>query len=243
MLEVKIEKILPVTEARDSFNKLVDEVEGTDELYVLTKNGKPAAVLVGVHHLEKLTGTSEEELMAQANVAEQKDEPTAMNTAETPMADTSTTSPAINIGPSTTDAPVTPATDEPVLGEAPTTEATPATTEPMSSPAAANQQSGATASPFENAAPATAAETTGPVEDPLDFLNDSDTDPIPTTPGTPATANPAPTPLGTAPTMPEATPAFGQTPVANEPTPAPTTPTTTTPTTDPTIPTPPAQQM
>jgi len=63
MLEVKIENIIPVTEARDSFNKIVDEVEGSDQLYVLTKNGKPAAVIVGVHHLEKLTGTSHEELI------------------------------------------------------------------------------------------------------------------------------------------------------------------------------------
>ncbi len=58
MLQVNIEKIIPVTEARDMFNKIVDEVEGTDELYVLTKNGKPAAVVVGVNHLEKLTGES-----------------------------------------------------------------------------------------------------------------------------------------------------------------------------------------
>lgn len=56
MLQVNIEKILPVTEARDMFNKIVDDVEGTDELWVLTKNGKPAAVMVGVNHLEKLTG-------------------------------------------------------------------------------------------------------------------------------------------------------------------------------------------
>lgn len=62
MLEVKIENILPVTEARDSFNQLVDKVEGSDEMYVLTKNGKPVAILVGVVHLEKLTGTSHEEL-------------------------------------------------------------------------------------------------------------------------------------------------------------------------------------
>ncbi len=58
MLQVNIEKIIPVTEARDMFNKIVDEVEGTDELYVLTKNGKPCAVVVGVNHLEKLTGES-----------------------------------------------------------------------------------------------------------------------------------------------------------------------------------------
>lgn len=56
MLEVQIENIIPVTEARDKFNQIVDAVEGTEELYVLTKNGKPAAIVVGVHHLEKLTG-------------------------------------------------------------------------------------------------------------------------------------------------------------------------------------------
>lgn len=56
MLQVNVDKILPVTEARDKFNQLVDGVEGTDDLYVLTKNGKPAAVVVGVNHLEKLTG-------------------------------------------------------------------------------------------------------------------------------------------------------------------------------------------
>jgi prevent-host-death family protein len=70
MLEVKIDKILPVTEARDNFNKLVDEVESSDEMYVLTKNGKPCGVLVGVHHLEKLTGTSHEVLMEAVDEAE-----------------------------------------------------------------------------------------------------------------------------------------------------------------------------
>jgi len=62
VLEVEIDNILPVTEARDSFNKIVDEVEGTDQMYVLTKNGKPAAVVVGVNHLEKLTGKTANEL-------------------------------------------------------------------------------------------------------------------------------------------------------------------------------------
>jgi len=62
VLEVDIDKILPVTEARDSFNKIVDEVEGTNHMYVLTKNGKPTAVVVGVNHLEKLTGKTTDEL-------------------------------------------------------------------------------------------------------------------------------------------------------------------------------------
>lgn len=58
MLEVDIEKIVPVTDARDALNKIVDEVSGSDALYVLTVNGKPSAVVVGVNHLEKLTGKS-----------------------------------------------------------------------------------------------------------------------------------------------------------------------------------------
>ena len=43
VLEVDIDKLLPVTEARDNFNKIIDEVEGSDLMYVLTKNGKPSA--------------------------------------------------------------------------------------------------------------------------------------------------------------------------------------------------------
>lgn len=64
MLEVDIEKIVPVTDARDALNKIVDEVAGSDAMYVLTVNGKPSAVVVGVHHLEKLTGKSEGSFIA-----------------------------------------------------------------------------------------------------------------------------------------------------------------------------------
>jgi len=56
MLDVDIEKIIPITEVRDSLNKIIDAVAGSEDLYVVTKNGKPAAIIVGVHHLEKLTG-------------------------------------------------------------------------------------------------------------------------------------------------------------------------------------------
>lgn len=62
MLEVKVENIIPVTEARDKFNQLIDGVEGSDDLFVMTKNGKPSAILVGVHHLEKLTGDNHKNL-------------------------------------------------------------------------------------------------------------------------------------------------------------------------------------
>jgi prevent-host-death family protein len=56
MLQVDIDKITPVTEARDNLNKIVEEVDNSDVMHVLTKNGTPVAVIVGVNHLEKLTG-------------------------------------------------------------------------------------------------------------------------------------------------------------------------------------------
>lgn len=62
MLEVDIEKIIPVTDARDSLNQIIETVEGSDSMYVITKNGKPSAIIVGVHHLEKLTGMKSNEL-------------------------------------------------------------------------------------------------------------------------------------------------------------------------------------
>ncbi len=62
-LDVKIDNILPITEVKDSINQLIDKVAVSDEMYVVTKEGKPSAILVGVHHLEKLAGISHEELM------------------------------------------------------------------------------------------------------------------------------------------------------------------------------------
>ncbi|MCX6808616.1 MAG: type II toxin-antitoxin system Phd/YefM family antitoxin [Candidatus Berkelbacteria bacterium] len=56
MLEVDIEKIIPVNEARDNLESLAAQVAASDDLFVLTQNGKPEAILVGVHHLETLTG-------------------------------------------------------------------------------------------------------------------------------------------------------------------------------------------
>jgi prevent-host-death family protein len=56
MLKVDIDKIIPLTDARNDLNRIADEVNGSNTLYVLTKNGTPIAVVVGVNHLEKLTG-------------------------------------------------------------------------------------------------------------------------------------------------------------------------------------------
>ena len=101
MLEVEIDNILPVTEARDSFNKIVDEVEGTDQMYVLTKNGKPAAVVVGVNHLEKLTGKSPDQL---TSAVEKKAD-------ETPVVE------EVKVNTPTPEAPLPPQTETPVADQ------------------------------------------------------------------------------------------------------------------------------
>lgn len=133
MLEVKIENIIPVTEARDKFNQLVDGVENTDDMYVLTKNGKPCAIIVGVHHLEKLTGVSHEELMGETKEEEKTD--TAVDTpvdASTTPASSSLTDD--DLAPAQTATPdLAPASSAPIASETPlapdsSTAATPAAT-------------------------------------------------------------------------------------------------------------------
>lgn len=68
MLKVDVDKIIPLTEARDSLNKIVDDVEKNDQsVYVLTRNGTPIAMITGVNHLEKLTGGNSDALTASAS--------------------------------------------------------------------------------------------------------------------------------------------------------------------------------
>lgn len=55
MLNVSVDKIIPLTDARDHLSQLVSEIKGK-EFYVLTKGGKPEAALVSVEWLKKLTG-------------------------------------------------------------------------------------------------------------------------------------------------------------------------------------------
>jgi len=54
MLQVPIDKILPVTEARANISKLVDDVEKGD-IYVLTRGGKPVVVVASVEYIKSLT--------------------------------------------------------------------------------------------------------------------------------------------------------------------------------------------
>lgn len=82
MLEVDIDKILPINEVKDNFDDIITEVSATDGMYVVTKNGSPAAVIVGMHHQSKLTGQPDSEIMPDEEAPE---ETTAEDDAEAPL--------------------------------------------------------------------------------------------------------------------------------------------------------------
>jgi len=52
VFKVPIDKIIPVTNARARIASLVSDVQKTNCLYVLTRGGKPAAVLASVDYLD-----------------------------------------------------------------------------------------------------------------------------------------------------------------------------------------------
>jgi antitoxin YefM len=68
---------IPLSSAKAHLSKLVDRVEGQHDRVVVTRNGKPAAVLVSYDDLESLEETlaimSDPTLMAQIHASEQTD--------------------------------------------------------------------------------------------------------------------------------------------------------------------------
>jgi len=56
-MEVKSMKVLSVSEAKMKLSGLIDAVNATDEEIVITKNGRPAAVLVSPEEFESLKET------------------------------------------------------------------------------------------------------------------------------------------------------------------------------------------
>jgi len=196
MLSVDIEKIIPVTEARDMFNKIVDEVEGSDELYVLTKNGKPAAVVVGVNHLEKLTGETSNEVMAKVDKAV-TDEPKEETEEAIKPFNTASAAPA--------EPPATPPADEPTTSSSGTPAAdTFASTPTDTFSATPTSPSAATSSSDFNAAPEMPNETANATEipDPMAPVTDGDgekDEPIPPAPTSTPTTDPFAPPTAPAP--------------------------------------------
>lgn len=68
---------IPLSSAKAHLSKLVDRVEGQHDRVVVTRNGRPAAVLVSYDDLESLEETlaimSDPTLMAQIRASEQTD--------------------------------------------------------------------------------------------------------------------------------------------------------------------------
>lgn len=57
MINVPIDRIVPLTDARDNFSRLVADLENQPEgMYVLTKGGKPAIALININFLAKVMG-------------------------------------------------------------------------------------------------------------------------------------------------------------------------------------------
>ncbi len=101
MLDVDVEKILPITEVRDSLNKIIDAVTDSEDLYVITKNGKPAAIIVGVHHLEKLTGIDHKMIIPEDVEDDVKNDDPIVNKDSNPL-DVSTSSSSVTTDTSNT---------------------------------------------------------------------------------------------------------------------------------------------
>lgn len=51
MFKVPVDKIIPVTNARAQISELVKNINKTKSLYVLTRGGKPAAVLASIDYI------------------------------------------------------------------------------------------------------------------------------------------------------------------------------------------------
>ena len=168
MLDVNIDKILSVADAKGKFEEIMTDVEDSDEMYVLTDNDKPSAVIVGVNHLEKLTGQNVEDVNA---LVEEKQKPAEPVSTDTPLAtedpaeitpvDVATTPTAtIEPTPTVAEAPVQPTSTPPIPtsspGSVPTNTTSPTieplatpTETPTPAPATENAQSTATATPAD----------------------------------------------------------------------------------------------
>ena len=84
MFKVPIDKIIPVTNARAKISSLVKNVQETRSFYVLTRGGKPAAILASVDVFEKMDAESEQNNQNKNNSKKIDDEPqeSVINTPE-----------------------------------------------------------------------------------------------------------------------------------------------------------------
>lgn len=69
-------KTLPLTEAKNKFSRIVDAVADRDERVMITRNGRPAAMLINPDRLKSLIATldilSDPEMMRQIRQSERE---------------------------------------------------------------------------------------------------------------------------------------------------------------------------
>src|SRR5688500_9946255 len=59
MLSVQIDRIIPIDEAKEDFEKIIatlSEESAGDNLFILTRDGKPAVAVVNIRYLSDITG-------------------------------------------------------------------------------------------------------------------------------------------------------------------------------------------
>lgn len=56
MIHADLDKILPEDDALEKISSIIEEVEQKQELFIITKSGRPAAAIINIDYLEELTG-------------------------------------------------------------------------------------------------------------------------------------------------------------------------------------------
>jgi prevent-host-death family protein len=84
VLKVPIDKIMPVTEIRANISKVVNDVENGD-IYVLTRGGKPTAVIAPVDYIKKCDELDKTSIPTKKKVAEDIDVQKNTQQIETPQ--------------------------------------------------------------------------------------------------------------------------------------------------------------
>lgn len=57
MIHADLDKILPEADALEKITSIIEEVETNQELFIITKSGRPACAIINIDYLEELTGS------------------------------------------------------------------------------------------------------------------------------------------------------------------------------------------
>lgn len=77
MIHADLDKILPEDDALERITSIIEEVEENQELFIITKSGRPAAAIINIDYLEELTGNKVPQKSEIKEAVEVKPEPIA----------------------------------------------------------------------------------------------------------------------------------------------------------------------